>query len=80
VKLFVPHQTSRPAIAALADAARVPMDRTVITVSEHANCGAGGVLIALDAARREGRVGANETMLLAALGGGLSWGAAVFQT
>lgn len=79
VDLFVPHQTSGPAIAALADAARIPEERTVVTVGEHGNCGAGGVLIALDAARRGGRMIEGATVLFAALGGGLSWGAAVLS-
>jgi 3-oxoacyl-[acyl-carrier-protein] synthase III len=37
------------------------------------------VLIALDAARREGRFGAGTLALFAALGGGLAWGAAVVR-
>ena len=79
VDVFVPHQTSAPAIAALADKARIPIERAVVTVQDHGNCGAGGVLIALDAARREGRLRDGAKMLLAAFGGGLAWGAAVME-
>jgi 3-oxoacyl-(acyl-carrier-protein) synthase III len=76
---FIPHQTSRPAIESLARAAGIALERTVITCEEHGNCGAAGVYIALDRARRDGLAAAGQTLLFAALGGGLSWGAAVFR-
>jgi 3-oxoacyl-[acyl-carrier-protein] synthase-3 len=79
VDLFVPHQTSRPAIESAAKAAGIALERTMMTAPRHGNCGAPGVLIALDAARREGRFGAGTLALFAALGGGLAWGAAVVR-
>ncbi len=79
VDSFIPHQTSRPAIASAAKAAGIAMERTVVTAPEHGNCGTPGVLIGLDRARRDGRLRPGGTILFAALGGGLAWGAAVFR-
>jgi 3-oxoacyl-[acyl-carrier-protein] synthase III len=79
VDRFIPHQTSRPAIEAAADAAGIDRERAVITCEEHGNCGAAGVLIALDHALGDGRTAPGDTLLFAALGGGLSWGAAVLR-
>lgn len=79
VDLFVPHQTSRPAIEHAATAIGIDLDDTVITVARHANCGTAGIYLALDDARAKGRFVRGRTVLFAALGGGLAWGAMVFR-
>jgi 3-oxoacyl-[acyl-carrier-protein] synthase-3 len=79
IDLFIPHQTSRPAIESAAKAAGLSLEETVMTAPQHGNCGTPGVLIALDQARRDGRFARDRVVLFAALGGGLGWGGAVFR-
>lgn len=73
--LFVPHQTSRPLIEALADKANIARDKTFINVERHANIGVAGWMVALAEAREQKRVSSGSTVLLAAVGGGMSWAA-----
>jgi acetoacetyl-CoA synthase len=73
IDLFVPHQTSRELITKLCAAAGIPVDRTFLNVSKHANVGAAGWIIALV----EARPAPGTKVLVAAVGGGMSWGAAV---
>ncbi|MAT27799.1 MAG: hypothetical protein CMN29_23050 [Sandaracinus sp.] len=75
--LFVPHQTSRPLIERVAEDAGVPEERTwTAGVGDHANIGSAGWVAALAAARAAGRAAAGTELLVAAVGGGMSWGAA----
>ncbi len=79
VDLFVPHQTSVPLISDVAARSGVPLERTFVNVSVHANIGAAGWLVALSEAAKEGKVVDGAKLLVAAAGGGLSWGAALLE-
>ena len=79
VDLFVPHQTSVPLISEVVRRSGVPIERTFINVSAHANIGAAGWLVALAEAAQEGKVLDGAKLLIAAAGGGLSWGAALLE-
>jgi 3-oxoacyl-[acyl-carrier-protein] synthase-3 len=48
-------------------------------VAEHANTGAASIPIALDTAVRDGRVRRGQTVLMCALGAGITWGAAMVR-
>lgn len=77
VDLYVPHQTSRAMIAEVARRAGLPEDRTWSHVERHANVGAAGWMIAFAEARAEGRCPPGARVLLASVGGGMSWAAGV---
>jgi len=77
VDLFVPHQTSRALIEEVAGVARIPRERAYINVEKHANVGAAGWMVALVEARAAGRCPPGTRLLCAAVGGGMSWAAAV---
>jgi 3-oxoacyl-[acyl-carrier-protein] synthase-3 len=77
---YVPHQTSVPLIRAVAARVGVPEERTYVNVASHANVGAAGWLVALAEARRGGLVPAGSRVLLAAVGGGMSWAGAILET
>lgn len=78
--LFVPHQTSLPLIRAVASRAGIDEARTYVNVHRHANVGAAGVLGALVEARADGRLRPGGRALLAVVGGGMSWAAAVLAS
>ncbi|MCA9580305.1 MAG: hypothetical protein KC416_00845 [Myxococcales bacterium] len=80
VHWVIPHQTSRPALTSLAKAVGVNETRLVVTVDQHANCGTAGIYLALDRALSDERVSTGQTLLFAALGGGLAWASMVFHT
>jgi 3-oxoacyl-[acyl-carrier-protein] synthase-3 len=77
VDWVVPHQANRRILDATARKLGLPPERVVITVDEHANTSAASVPLALDVAVRDGRIQRGDIVVLEAMGGGFTWGAAV---
>jgi 3-oxoacyl-[acyl-carrier-protein] synthase-3 len=77
VDWVVPHQANRRILDATARKLGLPPERVVITVDEHANTSAASVPLALDVAVRDGRIQRGDVVVLEAMGGGFTWGAAV---
>jgi len=73
----IPHQANRRILDATARKLGLPPERVVITVDEHANTSAASVPLALDVAVRDGRIQRGDVIVLEAMGGGFTWGAAV---
>jgi 3-oxoacyl-[acyl-carrier-protein] synthase-3 len=76
---FVPHQANIRIIEACAERLDLDPARIVVTIDRHANTSAASIPLALDAAVRDGRIRRGELLALAALGGGLAWGAALVR-
>jgi 3-oxoacyl-[acyl-carrier-protein] synthase-3 len=76
---LVPHQANIRIITATAKKLGLPMERVVLTVSEHGNTSAASVPLALDVAVRDGRIQRGQLLLLEAVGGGFTWGAALVK-
>jgi 3-oxoacyl-[acyl-carrier-protein] synthase-3 len=55
----------------------LPLERVVVTVDRHANTSAASIPLALAVATRDGRIRRDELVLMEAIGGGLTWGAAL---
>jgi len=79
IALVIPHQANRRIIVALAERLGVPMDRVVVNVDKYGNTSAASVPVALDEARRQGRIKSGDIVLLNAFGAGFAWGAAVVK-
>jgi 3-oxoacyl-[acyl-carrier-protein] synthase-3 len=79
VDWVVPHQANRRILDATARKLGLPPERVVITVDEHANTSAASVPLALDVAVRDGRIQRGDIVVLEAMGGGFTWGAAVVR-
>lgn len=79
VAWVVPHQANLRILEATAKKLGLPIDRVIITVDTHANTSAASVPLALDAAVRDGRIKPNDLLLLEAMGGGFTWGAAAVR-
>ncbi|WP_164926601.1 beta-ketoacyl-ACP synthase III [Bordetella parapertussis] len=71
---LIPHQANVRILNFLARKLRVPTERVVITVDQHANTSAASVPLALDVARRDGRVKPGQLVLMQGVGGGFTWG------
>lgn len=76
---LVPHQANRRIIDAMARKLGLGPDRVVVTVDRHANTSAASIPLALWDADRTGRLKPGQLVLLEAIGGGLTWGAAVLR-
>ena len=76
---FVPHQANRRIIEASADKLGIPREKVVITVDRHGNTSAASIPLALDAARKDGRIKAGDLVMLEAIGGGFTWGSALLR-
>lgn len=76
---LVPHQANLRIITSTAEKLGMSMDRVVVTVNKHGNTSAASIPLALDAAVRDGRIQRGQLLLLEALGGGLTWGAALIR-
>ena len=75
----VPHQANRRILDATARKLGLPPERVVVTVDRHANTSAASVPLALDVAVRDGRIRRGDLLVLEAMGGGFTWGAAVIR-
>ncbi len=76
---LVPHQANLRIITGTAEKLNMTMDKVVVTVDQHGNTSAASIPLALDAAVRDGRIKRGQTLLLEALGGGLTWAAALIK-
>jgi 3-oxoacyl-[acyl-carrier-protein] synthase-3 len=76
---FIPHQANVRIIQAVVEETRLDMARTIVTLEKHGNVSGASIPIALDSAVRQGRIQSGDTVLMAAVGGGLTWGSAVLK-
>ena len=74
---LVPHQANARILDATARKLKLSPERVVMTVDRHANTSAASVPLALDLAMRDGRIQPGQLLVLEAMGGGFTWGAAV---
>lgn len=79
VDWVVPHQANARILDATARKLGLPAEKIVVTVDRHANTSAASVPLALDTAVRDGRIKRGDLVVLEAMGGGFTWGAAVLR-
>ena len=79
VDWVVPHQANQRILDATAKKLGLPPDKVVVTVDEHANTSAASVPLAFDTAVKDGRIKRGDVVVLEAMGGGFTWGAAALR-
>ncbi|MCK4760788.1 MAG: ketoacyl-ACP synthase III [Candidatus Aminicenantes bacterium] len=79
IDLFIPHQANLRIIDATIRRAKIPLEKTYITVDKIANMSGATIPVSLDMARREGRIKEGTTVLTSAFGAGFTWGGLVIQ-
>ncbi|OAN66378.1 beta-ketoacyl-ACP synthase III [Sphingomonas sp. TDK1] len=79
VDWVVPHQANARILDATARKLNLAPEKVIVTVDRHANTSAASVPLALDAAVRDGRIRRGDLLVLEAMGGGFTWGAAVVR-
>ncbi len=79
LKWFVPHQANKRIITASAEKLGIAPEKVVIMVDKHGNTSAASIPLALDAARRDGRIKDGDLVMIEAIGGGFTWGSALIR-
>jgi 3-oxoacyl-[acyl-carrier-protein] synthase-3 len=77
VDWLVPHQANKRIIDSTARKLKMPIERVVVTVDQHANTSAASIPLALDVAVKDGRIQKGDLVLMEAMGSGFTWGAAL---
>ncbi len=76
---FVPHQANRRILDSTATKLGIDPERIVVTLDKHGNTSAASIPLAFDVAVKDGRIRPGHLVLLEAMGGGFTWGAALIQ-
>lgn len=79
VTWVVPHQANMRIISQVAQRLDISLDRFVLNIERYGNTSSASVPIALDEGVRDGRIKPSDTVLMCALGAGISWASALVR-
>ena len=79
VRWVVPHQANLRIISQVAQRLDIPLERFVLNIERYGNTSSASIPIALDEALRDGRITQGDTVLMCALGAGISWASALVR-
>jgi 3-oxoacyl-[acyl-carrier-protein] synthase-3 len=74
---FVPHQANQRILLGVSKKLGIPEEKVISTVAQHGNTSAASIPLAFDQAISDGRIKRGDLVLMEALGGGFTWGAAL---
>lgn len=77
IDLYVPHQANKRILDGVVRKLGVPPEKIVVTLDRHGNTSAASIPLALNHAFEEHRVKEGDLVLMEAMGGGFTWGAAL---
>ena len=75
----VPHQANIRILESTSKKLGVPMEKVVVTIDRHGNTSAASIPLALSTAVADGRIKRGDLLLMEAMGGGMTWGAALLR-
>jgi len=76
---FVPHQANKRIIDDSAQKLGISPEKVILTVEKHGNTSAASIPLALSVGVADGRIKRGDLVLLEAMGGGFTWGAALVR-
>ncbi|MFQ6611934.1 MAG: beta-ketoacyl-ACP synthase III [Fidelibacterota bacterium] len=79
IKLYIPHQANKRIIDAARERCNLSEDKVLINIQKYGNTTAGTIPIGIDEAVEEGRLTEGDLLLLAAFGGGFTWGSILIR-
>ncbi len=79
VALYVPHQSNLRIIESAAEKLSIGLEKMAVNIDRYGNTSAASIPLALEEARRKGRVKPGDWVLLAGFGAGLTWGSALLR-
>ena len=77
IDLFVPHQANKRILDGIAKRLGIAHDKIVVTLAKHGNTSAASIPLALNQAFEDHRLVERRLVLMEAMGGGFTWGAAL---
>ena len=79
ISLLIPHQANIRIIESLAGSLGMPMEKVYVNLDRYGNTSSASIPLALDEARRSGRIKPGDLTLLVAFGAGLTYGATLIR-
>ncbi len=79
IDLIIPHQSNLRIIEATMEKIGLPMEKVFVNIEKYGNTSSASIPIAIDEARKEGRLSEGALVMLVAFGGGLTWGSSVIR-
>ena len=79
VDMVIPHQVNQRIIESATERAGFPMEKVYVNIDRFGNTSGASIPLAMDEARRTGRLPADGTVLFTAFGAGLTWAGAVIR-
>lgn len=76
---IVPHQANARIIKSLCEMNEYPLEKAIISIQEHANTSSATIPLALTHGINCGKIKEGNTLLLTAMGSGLTWGSAIVK-
>src|SRR6476659_4892013 len=77
IDLYVPHQANKRILDGIANRLGISPDKIVYTLARHGNTSAASIPLALNQALEDRRLTEGKLLLMEAMGGGFTWGAAL---
>lgn len=79
IDLIIPHQSNLRIIEATMEKIGLPMEKAFVNIDKYGNTSSASIPIAIDEARKEGRLKKGNIIMLVAFGGGLTWGSSIIR-
>ena len=79
INLFILHQSNFRIIEATMERLKIPREKIFYNIEKYGNTSSASIPIALDEAKKEGRLKPGDLVLLAAFGGGLTWSSSIVR-
>lgn len=79
IKCVIPHQPGIKVLQTIAEKVNIPFNKVVTVMDRYANIAAASIPIALDTAIKEGRIENEDTIMLASIGSGWTWGVGLIK-
>lgn len=77
--LVIPHQSNLRIIESAAEKLGLPPHKVAVNIDRYGNTSAASIPLALDEARRKGRIKSGDWIILAGFGAGLTWGSLLIR-
>ncbi|MGI9425992.1 MAG: beta-ketoacyl-ACP synthase III [Hyphomicrobiaceae bacterium] len=79
IDLFVPHQANARILDGIAKKLNISSEKVIKTLANHGNTSAASIPLALNQALSEHKISEGDLVLMEAMGGGFTWGAALVR-
>ena len=76
---LIPHQANKRIMDLIAKKLKMPTEKILITIDNHANTSSASIPLTLDDALSKKIIKRNQLILLEAIGGGLTWGCCLLK-